>query len=391
MLNETQRQLLQTLWEAGPLSRWELHERTGLTPNRVGTVVESLVAARLLRECTPEAIGAGRPRVPLEIDPSGRHLIGLALEPTGFTLCRLNLLGELVERIATPEVPDATRLIKSAATALGKAINPQTLGIGVTSTGFMDSQSRTLLLSSATPGQKDVSLRPLYAAAADVPLVLGNDMHALAARWSLSHRTRATEDTLIVWFDDGRIGAAVLVDGRPNRGCFTGGNELGHMRFFADTERCFCGQTGCLERVFSNSFLKRHARSKLPALEMGLMKRLERLHAADEVIHLVMNHLCTGLSNAVNFLRAQRLILISPLAESSRLRQAVLDGTKALLMPPLDRAVSIEFWDQPAVTAAQNAAWLANAELLWTGWDAAPSDLAEPAPAGLKRRAKVTR
>ena len=384
-----QRQLLQTLWQAGPLSRWELHERTGLTPNRAGTIVESLIAEHILRECAPEAAGAGRPRVPLEIDPSGRHLIGLALEPTGFTLCRLNLLGELLERIATPDVPDETRLIKSAAAALGKSINAQTLGVGVTSTGFMDSQSRTLLLSSATPGQKDVSLRPLYTAASDVPLVLGNDMHALAARWSLSHRTRVPEDTLIVWFDDGRIGAAVLVDGRPNRGCFTGGNELGHMRFFADTDRCFCGQTGCLERVFSTTFLKRHARTKQPAMEMGLAKRLEHLHPSDTVIHQVMNHLCTGLSNAVNFLRAHRLILISPLAETIGFREAVLDGIEALLMPPLDRAVTVEFWDQPTVTAAQNAAWLANAELLWTGWDAAPSDLAEVAPAKPKRRAKA--
>ena len=35
------------------------------------------------------------------------------------------------------------------------------------------------------------------------------------------------------------------------------GNELGHTRFFVDTEKCYCGHPGCLERIFSTDFLQR--------------------------------------------------------------------------------------------------------------------------------------
>ena len=367
MIDPRQRDILQALQKAGPSSRWELHELTGQTPNRVGTVVQSLIDQKLVRERDPEPQRLGRPRVPLEIDPAGRHLIGLSINPDGFDLCRLGLTGELLKRVASERVDSAT-LIKSAAKSLAAAVNEETLGVGLTLPGFFDAESRTLLFSSVQRDAKPVSLRPLDKAAGDVPVVLGNDMQALAARWSLAHQAAPAQDVLLVWFDDGRMGSAFLAGGRPYRGCLSGANELGHTRFFVKTARCFCGQTGCLERIVSTDFLQRQGGRK-----QTLADRAAK-YVKDEVsLRPMLQYLCGGLSNAVNFLRPHRLVLVSPLATQAAFRDAVIRGTSDLLLSPLKAATAIEFWDQPAAEAAENAAWLATAELLWTGWDAAAS------------------
>ena len=83
-------------------------------------------------------------------------------------------------------------------------------------------------MSSAIPDQRAISLQPIYDAAANCPLVIANDMQALAVRWMLTHRAEITNDVLLVGFVDGSMGAAMLLEGRPNKGCVMACNELGH-------------------------------------------------------------------------------------------------------------------------------------------------------------------
>src|ERR1700712_1766497 len=111
MLEPRQREVVRTLWEQGRLSRWELHERTGLTPNNVGNLAEGLLANGVLREGTSEPSGAGRPRVPLEIDPSRRNVVGLALAPGRVEVCRVGLRGHPIGQPITKSVEDPAKVI----------------------------------------------------------------------------------------------------------------------------------------------------------------------------------------------------------------------------------------------------------------------------------------
>jgi hypothetical protein len=96
VLDTRQRHVFRLLWTEGRLSRSELHERTGMTPNGVGTLAEGLLRDGLLRECPAQAVGAGRPRVPLEVDPARRHVIGFALETRPTQQIRVGLGGGLL-------------------------------------------------------------------------------------------------------------------------------------------------------------------------------------------------------------------------------------------------------------------------------------------------------
>jgi predicted NBD/HSP70 family sugar kinase len=377
MLDARQREIVRTLWEQGRLSRWELHQRTGLTPNNVGSVAEVLLRMGVLREGVAEPSGAGRPRVPLEIDPTRRHVVGLAIGPGRVEACRVGLRGQPIGSPVGRVVEDPAKVIPSAVAVLKKILSSDATGIGLSSTGFVDAEEHALLLSSALPGKAGASLQPIYEAAGDLPVVLENDMHALAARWLLTHRA-AGQDVLLVLVGDGRLGAAMLIDGRPNRGCATGANDLGHCRFFVDTEKCFCGHVGCLERIVSSEFVARqngHVQGPkaVPAPEGLLMQRVAAYGGGsgeDPALELVLQYLSCGLANAINFVRPHRLVIVSPLTRSPAFADALVRQIRSGALTELADRVKIDFWDEPAAGSAETAGWLALANLFFGGWGA---------------------
>jgi predicted NBD/HSP70 family sugar kinase len=382
MLEPRQREIVRTLWEVGRLSRWELHEKTGLTPNNVGTVADALLRQGVVRECVPEPSGAGRPRVPLEIDPTRRHVIGLAIGPGGVEASRVGLRGQPIGASVAKTVEDPSKLIPAAAAIVRKMVSPEAMGIGLSITGFVDIAEHAVLLSSALPGKSHVSLGPVYQAAGELPVILENDMHALAARWLLTHRA-ASQDVLLVLVEDGRLGAAMLIDGRPNRGCATGANELGHNRFIVDTEKCFCGHVGCLERIISTPFLHRHNGDG--ATDDTLVDRLASYEAPgnDKAVDLIAQYFSCGLANAINFVRPHRLVLVSPLTRNPAFTDELFRQTRAQVLTGLADRVKIGLWDEPTAGSAETAGWLALAQLFFGGWGA------EALPVPGSRREKV--
>ena len=370
MLDVRQREIVRTLWEQGRLSRWELHERTGLTPNNVGSLAESLLELGVLSEGTAEPSGAGRPRVPLEIDPLRRHVIGLAIAPGRVEACRVGLRGHPVGPSVSRPITDPSKVIPTATAMLKKMMNADAMAIGLSVTGFVDAEKHAVLFSSALPGKGPATLAPIYEAAGELPVVLENDMHAMAARWMLTHRA-AGQDVLLVLVEDGRLGAAMLIDGRPNRGCATGGNELGHSRFFVDTQKCYCGHTGCLERIVSTEFLHRqHNHKRGPETLLQTTAQFTGDPDTHPALQTILKYLACGLANAVNFVRPHRLILVSPFTRTPAFADALVRMIRGSVLVELADRVKIDFWDEPAAGSAETAGWLALADLFFGGWGA---------------------
>jgi predicted NBD/HSP70 family sugar kinase len=359
-----QREVVRQLFLEGPLSRFELHQRTGMTPNGVGTVVELLLREGLVRECAPERSSGGRPRVPIDLDPASLHVVGLAISPGRVEAGRIGIKGHLIGSPVSRAVRHPKQLVSVATDVLKKMMNRQTRLIGASVTGFIDTDKREILFSSATPGLGRVSLSQLTHQAGAIPIVLENDMHATAARWVLTHRAQEKEDSILVGFDDGALGAAMLIDGHPNRGCATGANELGHTRFFTDTTRCYCGQIGCLERIVSTDFLIRQGARK----GSTLANAVNRYDGSDPALEKLIKYLAMGLANACNFVRPARLVLVSRLARNPEFTSLLVRSIRSLLLVQLADRVHIDLWDQPALNTAETAGWLALASLYRKGW-----------------------
>ena len=366
-----QRSVLQAIWRAGRLSRRDLHEQTGIRPNTVGSDAAMLLKQGILRECTTRSLGRGRPRVPLEIDPAKRHVIGIAIRPGHVEVGRLNLLGHLLDTPVSHTAVQPNAIIQTTSDLLEERIDEQTLGIGLSTPGFVDPIKKTILFSAMTSRAGVVSLKPAFEAAKKVPVVLENDMHALAARWLLTHQQEQDEDVLLVYFEDGQFGSAILIEGRPNRGCVTGANELGHTRLPVDTELCFCGHPGCLERICSTPFLHRHGPKS-----GTLAERAATFNTADEPMKLMIEHLSTGLANAMNFTRANRLVLVSELTRHTSFTRQLQSAIRGKVLGAIMERVKLDVWDQPAARSAETAGWLALASLYREGWDRRGSEQA---------------
>jgi predicted NBD/HSP70 family sugar kinase len=365
-LASRQRQILCLLWREGRLSRWELHERMGVNPNAIGADVGELLDRGLVRECPPEPAGPGRPRVPVDIDTSSRNVAGLAIGPGLVEAGQLNLRGEPAGEVRSREVGSPEQMVSAARDVLGQVLDERTLAVGLSSPGFIDPETPAILSSSALRGKGSASLAPLFEIAGERPLLIENDMHALAARWLLSQKSAGDEDVLLVSIGDGQLGAALLVDGRPNRGCAIGGNELGHTRYFVETEPCYCGHSGCLERIASTAFLLRQGDAR-----GSLASRAAEFDGSDAGMDRVLDCLATGLSNAVNFIRPNRMVISGLLAPHARFIEALVCQVRSRVFVELAQRVRIEVWNPPAAQSAQTAGWLALASLYRENWNRA--------------------
>src|SRR5438045_2153510 len=192
-LDARQQEILRLLWSSGRMSRWELHRRTGVNPNAVGVDVAALLNEGIIRECQSEVAGPGRPRIPLEIDPTVRSVVGLSVIPGRVQVGRLSLRGNLLGRPLSRNVSDPAKTVSTAQSLLREILNDQTLAIGLSVTGFVDPEQRTIVSSSSLAGQGTTSLAPLYETAGKRPVVLENNLHALAAWWLLVHQAESDE------------------------------------------------------------------------------------------------------------------------------------------------------------------------------------------------------
>jgi predicted NBD/HSP70 family sugar kinase len=364
VLDDREREIVRILWNQGRLNRWELHKRSGQTPNGVGNVVSRLLERGLLRECRAEPSNGGRPRIPLELDPQRLHVVGVLIAQRAVEVCRLNLYGHLVGKEVRREVVRSQQMIVTAAKLLEKMVDSQTIGIALGAAGLIDADSHEILMSSAIPDQRAISLQPIYEAAGKHSIVLANDMQALAVRWMLTHRAEISQDVLLVGFVDGSMGAAMLIEGRPNRGCVMACNELGHTRLPVETDRCYCGQTGCLEVICSTSFLHRHGLPREMSLQSALISG-NPIPGLDKMLEL----LATGIANSVNFVRPHRLVLVSNLVRHETFSGPLIRQIRGMLLSELADRVRIDLWDQPAFQSAETAGWAALASLYTDAWE----------------------
>ena len=380
MVQERERELLQILWREGRLSRWELHERSGQTPNGVGNVVGNLIKKGILRECPAGPSTGGRPRVPVEVDPDARHVVGVIVAADHVEVCRLNLCGQMTGDSQERHVSRAEELVPAAAELLGEMLNEETLSVGIAVAGLVDLEGRSILMSPAMGGvgggarHARMLLQPLYDAAEAYPVMVTNDIQALGVRWLLTHRAALDQDTLLVGFGDGHLGASMMVKGRPNRGCLLGANELGHTRLPVETPKCYCGKVGCLERIFSTAFLHQHGVRSVETLETAI-SATEMSPAVQKMTSL----LAMGISNSVNFVRPHQLVLVSELMKHRNFARSVEGEIRSLLLPEMVDRVGIHTWELQELSSAETAAWGALADLYANKW--VPMPAANPAAA----------
>ncbi|WP_328677564.1 ROK family transcriptional regulator [Streptomyces sp. NBC_00322] len=240
--------LLRTAGELG-ISRMELAERTGLTPQAVSKITARLREAGLAAEAGRRASTGGRPGTVLRLVPSAGHAVGLHLDRDELTAVLLDLSGAPVAVRTAPldlgagagaVVERAAGEVEALPTAGGRV-----LGVGVAMPGPLDHATGIAHRVTGFPEWDGFPLRDALAVRLGLAVVLDKDTNAAALGLALRG---AGESFAYLHLGTG-LGAGLVLGGALYRGARTGAGEFGHQVIELDGPQCECGRRGCIEAL----------------------------------------------------------------------------------------------------------------------------------------------
>ncbi|MEV8393946.1 MULTISPECIES: ROK family transcriptional regulator [unclassified Streptomyces] len=277
--------LLRTAGEGG-ISRLELAERTGLTPQAVSKITARLRTEGMAAEAGRRASTGGKPRTVLRLVPSAAYAVGLHLDRDELTAVLVDLAGTpvAVRRVPFDLGAGAERVIEAAAVQVdavraeaGRAGAERVgaeqvgaervgtewvgaelpervgaelragelLGVGVAMPGPLDHATGVPRRVTGFPQWDGFPLRDALAARLQLPVVLDKDTNAAA----LGLAPRGPGDSFVYLHLGTGLGAGLVLGGTLHRGARTGAGEFGHQVIQLDGPLCECGSRGCIEAL----------------------------------------------------------------------------------------------------------------------------------------------
>lgn len=228
--------IIETIRQAGVISRTEISEQTGLTQQSVSRILRVLLERGLLAEGAQERTERlGKPRTPVRLRAEAAHAVGVLVDPELVTVVLTDLDGRALEKRRVPlddeTAPDALVEIiaRAAEDAVASSGIPQEtfLGVGVAVPGPItgDGQLLDLPLSQSW---RNVPLRNLLADRLDCPVVLDKDVAAAAVGERWVGRTERASDFVYLYFGTG-LGSGLVLNGETYRGASANAGEFGQL------------------------------------------------------------------------------------------------------------------------------------------------------------------
>lgn len=228
--------VIESIRVAGALSRVEIAEQTGLTPQAVSRITRNLLTAGFLTEDARRSAGKGKPRVPLRLRPDAACAIGIHVDPEMITQVVVDLCGGVRDRrqlaLTSRRDPEwcIAQMVRMATEAV-EAVRPVTaslLGVGVAAPGPLDVNAGLILDPPLFEGWGEVPLRAELSRELGLPVLLEKDATAAAVgeRW-LGAAERAG-DFVYLYLGAG-AGSGAFLNGDIFRGSSGNAGEFGEL------------------------------------------------------------------------------------------------------------------------------------------------------------------
>lgn len=239
----------------GGISRVELSEVTGLSAQSLTTIARQLIAAGLVREGSREpAIGRGKPRTLIRLDPEGQFAVGVHLDPAVITYVLLDLTGRTIAHVRrpTPKTAAPKPIIKRMAMEIDRLVEvsgidrTRLVGVGIAAPGPIDIDRGIVVDPPNLDGWRHVPLRDALREAVGLPVLLDKDVTAAAAAQKWSSQGQADSADFCFFYLGTGVGAGVVLHGEVVRGASYNVGEIGHFIADADGPDCECGKRGCI-------------------------------------------------------------------------------------------------------------------------------------------------
>ncbi len=335
--------LLQLIRLRQPISRAQLSVATGMVRSNISSIVDELIADRLVTERS--AVPSGRGRVPLllELNDNGYPLFAVNLRSAHTTVALAGLSGDVRDRLSmeSPSDPrEFVAVIKEAMRVLagrnGIRIK-QVRNVGVSVPGLADSSGGEVLALPFFPEYSRYPLAREIERATGIATAIENDCNlaAMALLWHGESTVDSLSNFVLVDAGDVGLGAGIML----NRELYRGHNkrfaaELGHMVIDLNGPPCSCGRRGCLELYATDqatwqrftgatTFDIGEFQALVEAAEAGDAPAIQAFRQTEEYLAIALGNIACSLNPKVVILSGQ----ITRVPGSVKRIQAHLSGS----------------------------------------------------------------
>ncbi|WP_129308967.1 ROK family transcriptional regulator [Streptomyces sp. L2] len=267
------------------ISRLELAERTGLTPQAVSKITARLREEGLAAEAGHRASTGGKPRTVLRLVPGAGRAVGVQLDRDELRLVLVELDGTVVgRRCAALNLGAGSQTVlgvvhREVAALIAEELGPEglgggglgglaaeepgggeeagaeaedgfggvrsLLGVGVALPGPLDHAQGVLHRVTGFPEWDGFPLRDALTERLGVPVVVDKDTNAA----TLGLAVRGVGSSFAYLHLGTGLGAGLAVGGAVHRGARNRAGEFGHQVIQLDGPLCGCGDRGCVEAL----------------------------------------------------------------------------------------------------------------------------------------------
>jgi predicted NBD/HSP70 family sugar kinase len=264
-LSEREMAVTRHLLVHGPATRGHLGDHLQLSSASMSRVTRALVDGGIAALDIEPAAGIGRPRQILSAVPNARHVVGCKV--TGHTvygvLC--DLMGNVTATAESPlpsagrdgtvPVDETVEVVARLTTTLAAGV-PAVHGLGVSVGGVV--LDRSIVREGTFLGWHDVALAPPLCERTGLPVVVTNDVTALAREqlWFGAGRTHSTFGLITV---GAGLGFGLVREGVVVEELIDNGHLLAHAPLDVQGPRCSIGHPGCVAAYLNRDDVERRA------------------------------------------------------------------------------------------------------------------------------------
>ncbi|WP_327183123.1 ROK family transcriptional regulator [Streptomyces sp. NBC_01334] len=323
------RAALDLLLAHGPLSRTRIGKLTGLSKPTASQLLARLEAAGLVL-ATGTTEGRPGPNAQLyEVNPAAAYAAGLDVTPERVLAAVADATGRTVGtfEVPTPGRKTADAVVRQVTDALDGAVKAAGLTrdevrrLVVATPGAFDPTTGRLRYASHLPGWHSPALLDDLAAALPMPVEYENDVNLAAVAEQRLGAARGHEDFVLLW-NEGGLGAALVLGGRLHRGWTGGAGEVGFLPVPGAplVRQVTKANSGGFQELAGSQAVPRLARelgiTDLPSGPYAEVAAalVERAAAEDTALHRQLlqtyaTRLATGLASLVSVLDPELVVL----------------------------------------------------------------------------------
>ncbi len=199
----------------------------------------------------------------------GKYVFGVDVGGTTVKLGFFDIEGNLLDKWEIPTrkegggekiLPDVAESIK-AKMAEKNIAKAEVAGVGLGAPGPVDGEGT--VYGAVNLGWGTFSIRDTLMGLLDIPVKAGNDANVAALGEMWKGGGQGCKNLVAVTLGTG-VGGGIIVNGSILAGALGAGGEIGHIHVEDnETERCNCGNAGCLEEYTSATGVVRLAKRML--------------------------------------------------------------------------------------------------------------------------------